>query len=53
MSHGGAITRSTQFLSKGKQTKRSKTFFQGVIPQHIKYIWKNKKNVTKDKNNFK
>ena len=39
MSHGDVITRST--LCKGKQT------------QPTKYVWKNRKKVAKDNNNFK
>ena len=38
---------------KGSKLKEVKPFFHGLSPQHTKYIWENKKKVTKDNNNFK
>ena len=42
------------FYVKGSKLKEVKPFFHGLSPQHTnKYIWENKKKVTKYNNNFK
>ena len=41
VSHGDVITRFTYFYVKGSKLKEVKPFFDGLSPQHIKYIWEN------------
>ena len=52
MSHGDVVTTSTYFFVKESKLAEVKPFFDGLSPQHTKYIWENQK-ITKDNSNFK